>query len=193
MNNDELTYHFHLLARRVTRVEQELWPHTVVPEAEAPTGSALAEPATEGDAASVIADHSRRVPAAPLSEEWIRLTIADQERSLRERLKEAEAKLAPADACMAEICALMPREWEGNELVWCVLKLIKVKADIEEQAVARERAEILAMFYKRFVHESMESTAANLRSDGWSDTSAFLEQLHQRLTQPANRSAEECK
>jgi hypothetical protein len=169
MNNDELTHHFHLLARRVTRVEQELWPHTVVPEAAAPTGShasAGAEPATEGDAASVIADHSRRVPAAPLSEEWIRLTIADQERSLRERLKEAEQEIELT-----------------REAVTYKEHLLK---EAEAKLAARERTG-----YAQAVAEirAIRESAANsswLRDDitGW---------LNQRLTQPANRSAEECK
>lgn len=39
------------------------------------------------------------------------------------RKSSGAAGAGAAEACLAEIRALMPKEWEGMELVWCVLQL----------------------------------------------------------------------
>lgn len=49
------------------------------------------------------------------------------------QLLAAERDLAQAKDCLTEIRALLPKEWECNEIVWCVRKLVKAQNDWLEQ------------------------------------------------------------
>jgi hypothetical protein len=299
MNDKELTHHFHLLARRVTRVEQELWPHTIVPEAAAPTGShasalaekivtafeghfrewmmpgehgeavdlvaeivradqaaapaspALAEPATEGAAATDDEIHNGSSAlldrggygsiASPGSfrcgfqdgVRWSEKRLHPQLKSLRSQLagtqretaeafddaskyeeeaksltaqlKEAEAKLAEATSSRGKSGVLLLDFCATDEEIKFLHKIrpqLQPDAPIKftditgvlvrerEQAVARERMEIKALF-ENDANRLSEAADTLEHLHHWHVTPTGLRKLAQRLTQPANRSAED--
>jgi hypothetical protein len=173
---------------------------------EAPASPAVAEPATEGAAytdnqawdayikAHGIHPHPHTAWHAALA--WERKQSTAREASLRAKLKEAEAKLAACEKDAAILAARVGKDHKiGGNIDLLQREIEQLEAD-KEQAVARERAEIIELWCKSFPEGVDMPRSAQGHEDSPDPspcTAAFLRSLHQRLTQPANRSAEEIK
>lgn len=75
-------------------------------------------------------DDHKRVTQMP---EWVRQTLLG--------VLLPNADLAEAESCLAEIRAMMPKEWEGYELPFCVLKYRKLAERIQYAEAQIERWE----------------------------------------------------
>lgn len=113
-------------------------------------------------------------PAIPQPEPQPAATPAARADAAQSREQHTQAMLDAAIACIDEIRALMPQEWHGVELAWCVQQLAK-------RAVAKERAEIMALFETHRVLK-LPALAAFLHEIGHEDDADVLRKLNARLT-----------
>jgi hypothetical protein len=179
-----------------------------------PASPAVAEPATEGAAEPFVEALYQDFRTSTTGvKDVIRVAMAYERQRVESRLKEAEAKLADWERWSGEVLTDFRIPFDAHTVgkrtsftYWMQDRvadkdliiglqgldrqnesiIAQLRAD-KEQAVARERAEI-AEIWRRIVGDDMMALVSPLRRDGYPDTSDALKAIHQRLTQPANRS-----